>query len=172
MKENKLVIPVVVIVAIWMVTSAIDEKIKLGCAPQHDTISVKTDTLRDTIVEIRRDTVPKLVTERVTDYVTIEVPYTVRDTVRDSVKVELPVVQKEYGDSTYRAWVSGIGYNDLPRLDSVHVKQRTVVETVTNIIKLQKRQSPIRFGVQAGYGYGLVSGKLEPYVGVGVEWSW
>lgn len=153
-----------------MASAIMGSRMMLGCVPQQDTISVKTDTIRDTIVEVRRDTVPQVVTERVTDYVIIEVP--LLDTIMDTVKIEMPVVQKEYGDSTYKAWVSGIGYNDLPRLDSVHVKQRTVKETVTNTITLQKRQSPIRFGIQTGYGYGLVSGKLEPYVGVGIEWSW
>lgn len=156
-----------------MACAIMGSRMMLGCAPQYDTLSVRTDTIRDTIVQVRRDTVPRLVTERVTQTVRIPVPYTVPgDTVRDTVEVEMPVVQKEYcRDSLYRAWVTGIQHGDLPRLDSVYVMQQTVKETVTNTITVQKKQSPFRFGIQAGYGLGLVSGKLEPYVGLGVSYT-
>lgn len=133
-----------------------------------DTLSVRTDTVRDTIVEIRRDTVPKVVTEKVTDYVAIQVPHIVRDTVRDSVNVELPVVQKVYHkDSLYTAWVSGIACQDLPRLDSVSVVGQTVTQYVTKTVTVMKPPNRFVVAVTAGAGIDPTTGKISPCIAVG-----
>ena len=140
-----------------------------------DTLEVRTDTVRDTIEKVIKDTLPPLFAERPSGKVSIKVPVpnpVMGDTVHDTVYAELPVVQKEYRrDSLYEAWVTGIKYGDLPRLDSINVTQRTVKETVTNTITVQKRQSPFSIGLQAGYGYGILSGKMEPYVGIGIGYK-
>ena len=91
----------------------------------------------------------------------------VRDSVRDSVRdvvlvgdsVVMPVVQRVYGDSTFRAWVSGYDV----RLDSVEVFPRTVV--VTRRAVVGRRWS---VGVQGGLG--VTPRGVLPYVGVGVGW--
>lgn len=89
---------------------------------------------------------------------------TARDTahVADSVQVVLPITQKVYGDSTYRAYVSG--YN--PELDSIFVFAPT--KYVTTVVK----EKPKRWGIglQAGYGYTPGSG-MSPYIGIGVSYN-
>ena len=130
---------------------------------------VKTDTLRDTVT-VRE---PVFVTERAvrTDTVWLPVVRTRTDTVlltsngpKDSVWAVVPITQKVYADSTYKAWVSG--YN--PRLDSIQVYRQTIVTTKTETVVKKRR---IGIGVQAGYGYGFRYGGIEPYVGLGVSWN-
>lgn len=81
----------------------------------------------------------------------------------------LPKEQKEYRDSTYRAWVSGVS----PSLDSIHVYQKTVTQTIS-VPVVKKRK--LNFGVQAGFG--VVQPIAEPhsprlgyYLGGGVQWN-
>lgn len=130
---------------------------------------VRTDTLHDTVT-VRE---PVFVTERAvrTDTVWLPVVRTRTDTVlltsdgpKDSVRAVVPITQKTYADSTYKAWVSG--YN--PRLDSIQVYRQTVVTTKTETVVKKRR---IGIGVQAGYGYGFRYGGIEPYVGLGVSWN-
>lgn len=81
----------------------------------------------------------------------------------DSAEVELPITQKTYSDSTYTAWVSGFR----PSLDSIHVYPRREVVTVTNTV----RGKPKRWGVGVHAGYGVTPHGLQPYIGVGVNYS-
>lgn len=121
----------------------------------------KTDTF---IVE-HTDTMPIVKTEKVLKYVFVggDTIYG-SDTiiVRDSIPV--PITQKEYQDSVYHAWVSGY----LPNLDSIKVNQKTVVNTLTVTNTLYRRWN---VGITGGYGYGFVSKKLEPFIGVGVSYN-
>lgn len=80
----------------------------------------------------------------------------------DSVTVELPIVSRHYGDSTYEAWVSGPVD---PRLDSVRIFAPTTVITRREV-KPAKRW---HIGVTAGYGYGAKG--FGPYVGAGISYS-
>lgn len=130
---------------------------------------VRTDTLHDTVT-VRE---PVFVTERAvrTDTVWLPVVRTRTDTVllrpdgpKDSALAVVPITQKVYADSTYKAWVSG--YN--PKLDSIQVYRQTIVTTKTETVVKKRR---IGIGVQAGYGYGFRYGGIEPYVGLGVSWN-
>ena len=80
----------------------------------------------------------------------------------DSVEVELPITQKVYGDSTYRAWVSGYR----PSLDSIEVYRKTITIERT-LVQKPKRWS---IGMTGGYGYGLLHGRPDVFVGVGVSY--
>lgn len=75
----------------------------------------------------------------------------------DSVEVELPITQKEYGDSTYKAWVSGYD----AQLDSIKVYQPT--RYITIIAKEKSKRWSI--GVQGGIG--MTPKGIQPYVGFG-----
>lgn len=75
----------------------------------------------------------------------------------DSVEVELPIEQKVYSDSLYKAWVSGFD----ARLDSIHIYQPTRYIT----IKTTEQQSQWSWGVQAGLG--ITPKGLQPYIGLG-----
>lgn len=76
----------------------------------------------------------------------------------------IPITQKEYRDSTYRAWVSGYMAN----LDSIEVYRRNVYTTQT--ITVRKKAPKVSLGVVGGYGYGFRSRQMEPFIGVGINW--
>lgn len=77
--------------------------------------------------------------------------------VMDSVQVELPITQKVYEDSIYRAYISG--YN--PNLDSIIIIPPTIVK---------KRRWNI--GLQIGYGMTIEQRpNFTPYVGIGLTYS-
>lgn len=74
-------------------------------------------------------------------------------------------VQREYSDSSYTAWVSGYD----PMLDSIKVRERIITNTVT--ITKSKEASRWNVGLIGGYGYGLQSKSVEPFVGIGVTFN-
>lgn len=83
----------------------------------------------------------------------------------------LPKEQKEYADSTYRAWVSGVS----PQLDSIYVFPKHMIITNTVPVPVVKKQR-LNFGVQVGVGAVQpfaepFSPKLGYYLGVGVQWN-
>lgn len=139
---------------------------------QKDTLDVRVDSIRDTIwVEIH-DTMPGERSKQLFCYVSIPVPTPSDSDKADSGAVTLPVVQKTYSDdSTYTAYVSGLDYKQWPRLDSIITRQRSVTNTITKTITLQKKHSRWSVGIQAGYGYGLQYRGFEPYVGIGVDYA-
>jgi hypothetical protein len=86
-------------------------------------------------------------------------------TIRDSVEVEIPIVQREYKDSTFQAWVSGYE----PSLDSIRIfeKKTTITNTITNT---QYKSKKFGLGVQLGVGINP-KGNVNPYVGVGISYN-
>lgn len=80
--------------------------------------------------------------------------------VNDSVKVQIPISQKVYEDTLYKAYVSGYE----PKLDSITIKQRTTYITHT----IRDKESRFRVGLQAGYG--LTPKGMMPYFGVGLSY--
>lgn len=79
----------------------------------------------------------------------------------DSVVVELPIEQKVYGDSTYKAWVSGFD----ARLDSIKLFQPTKYITITT------KQKTSRWNVGIQGGVGITPKGIQPYIGVGVSYK-
>lgn len=79
----------------------------------------------------------------------------------DSVLVDVPIEQKVYEDSTYKAWVSGY----LPSLDSINVYQRKEIITITKFEKPKKWS----IGIQGGIGAGREG--FTPYIGIGVQYN-
>ena len=88
---------------------------------------------------------------------------TVTDTVKvtDSVAVVVPITQRVYSDSLYRAYVSGYR----PQLDSIFVYPRT------NYITTTVKEKPKRWGIGLQAGYGVGCGGTGPYVGIGVNYN-
>ena len=130
-----------------------------------DTVTVeRTDTEYVTIT----DTVPVVKRDTVTGY--IKIPVTKDSIVHDTVRLD--VVQRTYtDDSTYTAYVSGVRYADLPKLDSIAVRQRTIYRQVERTITVnsQKRWS---IGLQVGAGVGVVHLQPDIYVGFGFQWNY
>ena len=135
-----------------------------------DTIRVDSVFITDTITKEIHDTLPIEKKEKVIEYVSIPCPEHTNG--EDTAQVMLPIVQKEFSDdSTYTAYVSGLKYNEWPKLDSITVRQREVMNTIIKTITIKAKQSPWKIGIQAGYGYGFNYKGLEPYVGVGIGYS-
>ena len=80
----------------------------------------------------------------------------------DSAIMDLPIIQRHYGDSTYEAWVSGPVD---PRLDSVRVFAPTTV------ITRQEWKPPKRWHIGPTVGYGYTPHGFEPYIGVSLTYS-
>lgn len=82
---------------------------------------------------------------------------------RDSMAVEIPITQKRYESDDYRAYVSGYE----PRLDSIFVFPKTT------IIRERSYKPPNKWhiGITGGYGYGIKSKQVEPYIGIGLTYS-
>jgi hypothetical protein len=82
----------------------------------------------------------------------------------DSIAVEIPITQKVYEDSTYKAYVSGFK----PSLDSIFVYPSKEVQT----IKIKPKPKRWGIGVQVGYGLTLQpQPKFAPYIGVGISYN-
>lgn len=120
--------------------------------------------LRDTVIV--RDTVTERIPEpHIVEVVRIDTCWlkTVADTVR--VPVTVPIERKVYVTSDYRAVVEGYR----PALVSMDIYRETQVIT--------KSTAPRRWGVGIQISYGLAprTGRLEPYIGIGIQysiWQW
>lgn len=122
------------------------------------------DTTKVTVVDSVKKSFPVPVDSFVVRYITKSLPVA-RDSAtkqlgNDSVKVQIPISQKVYEDTLYRAYVSGYE----PNLDSITIKQRTTYITRT----IRDKESRFRIGLQAGYG--LTPKGMMPYVGVGLSY--
>ena len=128
-----------------------------------DTLSVRVDSVRDTVYVEVHDTVPVVKRERVLCYVKVPVRDSTFNVQRSTFNDSMAVVQREYSDdSTYTAYVSGLLYQDWPKLDSITVRQRTITNTVTQL----RRQSRFTLSAGIGYGYGIRYKGFEPYIGI------
>lgn len=78
----------------------------------------------------------------------------------DSVEVELPITQKIYEDSLYRAWVSGYDV----RMDSIKVYTRT--REIRIPVPFAAKRKRWGVGLQSGYGY-----PNGWYIGVGITYN-
>ncbi len=115
----------------------------------HDTVRIVLPVARDSIVlRYVQRTLPSAPDTAVAEHVAV---------VADSVEVVVPITQRVYGDSCYRAWVSGYE----AQLDSIQLY------TTTQVVRPQSpRTSRWSLGVTAGYG--ATQRGLQPYIGVAV----
>lgn len=118
-----------------------------------DTTHFETPDSKDSVV-LRYEYIP------VPKYAYKDSIQLIKDTVFDTIQI--PIVQKTYSDSTYKIWISGYK----PSLDSIEIYSRSVVVNNTIVKPLNKRWG---IGVQAGVE--LKSGKVEPYIGIGVSYN-
>ena len=136
-------------------------------------VGVVSDTTRvmiyDTIKVIKPiakdSTVVRYVTKVVKVIDTTEVVTDCHHLDSDSVKVQIPITQKVYEDSTYTAYVSGYK----PNLDSIFIYPKTEVQTITNKVDDKSRWS---ISVHGGYGLTLTKQpRFEPYIGIGISYN-
>lgn len=134
---------------------------------EHCSIESKNvcDTTKVTIVDSVKKSFPVPVDSIIIRYATKSLAVardsaTTKHLVSDSVKVQIPISQKVYEDTLYRAYVSGYE----PNLDSITIKQRTTYITHT----IRDKESRFGIGLQAGYG--LTPKGMMPYFGVGLSY--
>lgn len=90
-----------------------------------------------------------------------------RKNIPDSVEVEIPITQTVYGDSTYRAYVSGYRAS----LDSLILYPQREIVTINNTYPKPK-QKRWGIGIQVGYGISINgTPQLSPYIGVGISYN-
>ena len=122
------------------------------------------DTTKVTVVDSVKKSFPVPVDSFVVRYITKSLPIASDSATKqlrsDSVKVQIPISQKVYEDTLYKAYVSGYE----PKLDSITIKQKTTYITHT----IRDKESRFRIELQAGYG--LTPKGMQPYVGVGLSY--
>ena len=133
-----------------------------------DTFSPQVDTLY--VTDTLRLTEPVFVASKP---IHDSIPVPVHDTtlIVRADTLYLPKEQKEYADSTYRAWVSGVS----PALDSIYVFPKTTIITKTTPVPVIKKQR-LNFGLQAGVGAvqpfkGEFDPKVGYYAGIGLQFN-
>lgn len=129
---------------------------KWGIGEQDGDVETDTMWVCKTVKHpvVRDSVVVRYVTRRVSVAKDSACTHLANEASKDTVSVEIPIVQKEYGDSTYKAWVSGYEV----ALDSIKITSPTIT-----ITKHERKRWGI--GVQAGYGL------HGAYVGVGVTYN-
>ena len=120
----------------------------------HDTLTVSVPAPSATEV-VRRDTCWLVRCDTVWRADTLRIP------------VAVPVERRVYATADYRAVVEGYR----PSLVSMELYRQTQVVTETPAAR------PRRWGVgiQAGWGFAPRTGRLEPYIGIGIQysiWQW
>ena len=91
------------------------------------------------------------------------------ENIPDSAEVEIPITQKVYEDSLYRAYVSGYR----PNLDSLIIFPRHDITTVKNGYTYPKSRQK-RWGIGIHVGYGMTMSRtpqLTPYIGFGISYN-
>lgn len=152
-----------VVTSIWLVVTAV--LCIISYKNGASTAVVLTDTIEVVKWDIIVKTQPVVVENKALGLKAYRVKLLGRieqqDSLCDSVDVELPITQKVYEDSLYRAWVSGFD----AKLDSIELHQPTRYITITT----EKEQSKWSFGLQGGVG--ITPKGVQPYIGVGFQWN-
>ena len=137
-----------------------------GWASCHRTTDKEVITITDTLV--LTDTIIKFQPKpyKVTIIDTIYLPQQPQKPQKPQKPQIDTLIRQEviYKDSTYMAVVGGIE----PYLKSIEIYPKTIYvnNNTTTTIKVRSR---FGLGVQAGYGYGRNG--LQPYVGIGVQYT-
>ena len=153
----------VIAIVCWLIGSC------RGCSSDKEERDTVIVVKHDTIVTEIHDTLPVERERKVVRYISIPCHHDSKD--NDSMpEIMMEVIQKKYSDdSTYTAYVSGVEVDDLPKLDSINVKQRIITYTITETITIQPKKKHWHFGLQGGYG--LTPKGFQPYAGIGFTYT-
>lgn len=162
-------LPYIIIAVLIGVVAVLSFKTCNSSGPPDENEITYRDTIFDTITY--RQPVPqdsfviRTIAERVVVYDTVSA---VLDTTHlsvvvpdgsDTAIVNVPITQKVYEDSAYRAYVSGYR----PALDSIFIFRNT--ERI--YIRSPTKQKRFNVGLQCGYG--MTPKGFQPYLGIGIS---
>ena len=192
MRRDLCVVSIVLLVAVFIVSLCFNVYF---CITRHEGIAV-SDTTRVTIFDTIPYPMPVPKDSLVIRYITEKLPNSTenkssgteaddfstgkshfspengniaQENIPDSVSVKIPITQKIYEDSLYRAYVSGYR----PSLDSLIFFPRHDITTVTNRYAYPKsRQKRWGIGIHVGYGMTMSNTpQFSPYVGIGISYN-
>lgn len=145
-----------------VISGIVGYKIHNPAITTETTIETDTITIVDTVYIDKP--IPKYITnlqERIDTIIqvdSIEVP------------ISLPIVEKTYQDSIYKAVVKGVEIDRFPSLESLEIYRNR--EVITNTITVQQHQSKWGFQLGVGIGYGISpNGRLEPNFGIHIGYG-
>lgn len=168
---KKYIIPIILALAVIASFTSYHKGYKKGISKAVETIITQVDTVVrvDTITAVK----PVYLTQRVVDSIPYPVPV---PGTADTVWAQLPRTEREYGDSTYHAVVSGVE----PELKRIDIFQKT--QYINNTVYItQKDGRRDFFEVDARVMYsgspyapvtaniGRMYGPLEVYAGGGYD---
>lgn len=135
-----------------------------------DNISTYSDTITYTDTLYIDKPIPKYIYNTKEKVDTLIQIINNKDTLTDTLYqyISLPIIEKEYGDSTYKAIVKGVQFNQYPYLESIELYHKD--NYITNTVTIPKKQPKWHIGLNMGihYGYNFHTNKFEPYVGIGI----
>ncbi len=118
-----------------------------------DSVVIRYVTQRLPIVDDKEDNFPNKTVTKLP-----EIVQNFGKTVPDSANVVIPITQKVYEDSMYKAYISGY----MVSLDSFYIYPRREVITI--------REKPRRWHIGISAGYGITPKGFQPYIGVGMTY--
>lgn len=87
------------------------------------------------------------------------------------VPISLPLVEKEYAGTDYKATVKGIEMGKYPSLENIEIYQKEKYITETKFVSERKRWGfNITGGI--GYGYNPISKRIEPNIGIVIGYGY
>ena len=110
----------------------------------RDTVQIKVPEPKEVKI-IKKDTV-----------------YLPSPTLNDSIDIALPLEEKIYGDSTFRAVIQG--YN--PTLKEITIYPTNTTIKKTNIVTVEKFKFKPNISLSVGYGYGMIHKQNDLFIGV------
>lgn len=138
----------------------VSREVKVDTIPYYEPIPVDSFVIHHVTERLPVGSRNDLRDESITAHVVIDTVGIAN--VPDSVSVVLPITQKVYEDSLYRAYVSGYK----PALDSIFINQRTETIYIRSPVKTKRWG----IGLQVGCGVNM-KGVVSPYLGVGVSYN-
>lgn len=159
-------LPYIIIIVLIGVIAVMSFKTCRQAPAETDEVTYR-DTIVDTIpypVPVPKDSfVIRTIIEKIpisdTTPSVSETPELLVSVDNDTATVNIPITQKIYEDSAYRAYVSG--YH--PALDSIFIFRPTERIYIRSPTKVK------RFNVGLQCGYGMTPKGFQPYIGLGVS---
>lgn len=152
--KNFAIIILLILVSLFLFLGAFHYRNKynevLNAPSISDTVVIK-DTVKIKVPEpkevkiIKKDTV-----------------YLPSPTLKDTVDIALPLEEKIYGDSTFRAVIQG--YN--PTLKEITIYPTNTTITEKSVVTVDKFKYKPNISLSVGYGYGLIHKQNDLFIGV------